>query len=303
MNRVLITGAAGFTGPYMAEALKEQGFYVIGSSMTGTELPACFDESVALDLRDESRAVEVFEQARPDYIVHLAGISFVGHADLSAFYEINVLGLEHLLSALIQTKSQVKNILVASSANIYGAPEGLAAISEEVVPAPVNHYAISKLAMEFVAKKFMSKLPITIARPFNYIGYGQSLSFVVSKIVDAYARGEASIELGSTHVRRDFSSVYDTVNAYARLLLQTDCAGSEFNVCTGKAKSIDDILAHMNALAGYEMEVKTNPQFVRKHEIVSLCGSNQRIQSFTGWKPLVTLNDALSEMYTRYGAQ
>jgi len=302
--RVLVTGASGFTGPYMAAALRSKGCYVMAGGHGKKPTKHNFDEWFHLDLSDSEHVEKVVSELQPNYVVHLAGISFVGHSDMSAFYQINVLGTENLLSALDSLPDgSLEGVLIASSANVYGAPEGGGEISEEQSPDPMNHYAISKLAMEFVAKKFMARLPIVIARPFNYIGFGQRESFVIPKIVSAYAAEQASIEIGSIDVSRDFTSVIDTVEAYSELLFEPKCSGDVFNVCSSKAWSLSEILHLITEKAGYEIEVVTNPDFVRKHEIKVLRGSNQKIGKTIGWAPKVPIRDALYEMFDRYNAQ
>lgn len=302
-SKVLVTGASGFTGPYMLAALRSKGCYVVAGGQGNKPVKHSFDEWVELDLTDRQQVERAVSSVEPDYVVHLAGISFVGHVDMNAFYEVNVLGTENLLTALDSLPdNRLKGILIASSANVYGAPEGGLKISEEQLPDPVNHYAISKLAMEFVAKKFMATLPIVIARPFNYIGFGQRESFVIPKIVSAYAAGLDSVELGSIDVSRDFTSVRDTVAAYSQLLIEPACHGEVFNVCSSKALSLSEVLSLMAEKAGYEIEVIANPDFIRKHEIKVLRGSNQKIAEVIGWEPKVGIKDALYEMFEKYQA-
>lgn len=303
-SRVLVTGASGFTGPYMASVLRSKGCYVIAGGHGNMPAEQDFDEWVQLDLTDSKLVEKTLAKLKPDYVVHLAGISFVGHADMNAFYKVNVLGTENLLSALDSLPAGVlKGVLLASSANVYGAPEGGEEISEEQLPNPINHYAISKLAMEFVAKKFMVRLPVVVARPFNYIGFGQRESFVIPKIVSAHAAGLTSVELGSIDVSRDFTSVKDTVVAYSELLFEPACYGEIFNVCSSKALSLSEVLSLMTEKAGYEIEVIANPDFIRKHEIKVLRGSNLKIRNAIGWEPKVRIKDALSEMFEKYQAQ
>ena len=301
-DTVLITGASGFTGPYMAHVLASQGLNVVGTSLSGRPLGSDFSESFKLDLSDKAATFELMEHIRPDYIVHLAGISYVGHADLAAFYSANVVGAEHLFSAAIEAQLSLKSILVASSANIYGTPNIDGAIDESISPHPINHYAISKLSMEFVARKFMEHLPIVIARPFNYIGYGQSLSFVVPKIVSTYAQGLSNIDLGSIDVFRDFTDVRDTTDAYKRMLLEPKCVGEVFNVCSGNSVSVEQILGYMRDISGIDMNVSTNPLFVRKHEIKKLQGSNKKVCEYTNWSPHHSMKDTLADMYQKFVA-
>lgn len=303
-GKFLIVGGNSFTGPYMAQLLKQKGGVVIGTSTAAkSQCPKGFDKMVELDLTNAESVQTVVSAIRPDYVIHLAGISFVGHADLDSFYRINVVGTENLLSAIETLDGHVKRTLVSSSANIYGMPEGVKFISEEQVPNPSNHYAISKLAMEFVAKKYMDRMSITIARPFNYIGIGQRREFVIPKIVEAFAVRDAKIQLGTTSVERDFTAVQDTVRAYCDVLFEPSCSGHVFNVCSARPYSLDSIIEMLEEIAGYSIKVETNPAFVRKHEIKKLCGSNDKIRSFTGWQPRIGLTQAISDIYQAYLSQ
>ncbi len=299
-KRILITGASGFTGPYMARVLKQPGVKIIGVSNNKSSIDDTFDEAYATDLTNKAAVEDLVAGAAPTHVVHLAGISFVGHEDLNQFYSVNVVGTENLLMALCESKSEIANVLISSSANVYGVPSQEGGITEAEELRPINHYAISKLASEFVARKFMDKLHITIARPFNYIGYGQNQSFVIPKIVQAFASGESTLELGSLDVSRDFTYVGDTVRAYSSLLYSDDCIGGAFNVCSGFAVSLLEVIDIMRQISGETLEVVTNPLFVRKHEIKSLHGANDKIRSYTGWEPKTTIEATLREMYKCY---
>jgi nucleoside-diphosphate-sugar epimerase len=119
---------------------------------------------------------------QPNYVVHLAALAFVAQQDVESFYRVNLFGALNLLDALIAAQCPVRKVVVSSSANVYGNVRH-SPVAEDTCPAPVNHYAMSKLAMEHMALTRLDKLPIVISRPFNYTGVGQSENFLIPKIV------------------------------------------------------------------------------------------------------------------------
>ena len=287
---VLLTGADGFTGAYARAELESAGYTVIGAVM-GAPKNA---QQVALDitLLDDCRAV--MEQVRPDYLMHLAGISFVQHADAEAFYRVNVIGTLNLLQAMADAGLSPQRILIASSANIYGnAAEGI--LSESQPPAPINHYAVSKLAMEYMVRTWTDRLPIVITRPFNYTGIGQAPHFLVPKIVSHFTRREPYIELGNLDVERDFSDVRMVARAY-RGLLEHECAGETVNICSGRPYSLGGIISRMEAICGYKIEVRVNPAFVRASEVKTLLGSPDKLHALLGELPYLPLEETLRWM-------
>lgn len=292
MKRALVTGLGSFTGRYMARELEAAGYDVYGT-VFGTEVRG--DRESSLDLCDRDAVREFVVKVSPNVVVHLAAISFVAHADVAEIYRTNILGTRNLLEAMTLCDKKPDAILLASSANIYG--QTTADPIVETTPFnPLNDYAVSKLAMEQMARLWMDKLPITIVRPFNYSGVGQSLNFLLPKIVDYYRRGEKDIELGNLDVARDFSDVRMVARAYAKLLHLAP-AGEVFNVCSGKAYTLQQILAFMGEIAGYEIKVKVNPAFVRENEVKSLRGSNANLIEAIGSLEAIPLQETLRWMY------
>ena len=164
----------------------------------------------------------------PEAAVHLAAISFVGHADTGAFYDVNVLGTLSLLESLVALPKAPRHILLASSANVYGNCD-VSPISEERQPVPVNHYAMSKLAMEYMARNYLDRLPLFFVRPFNYTGLGQTGSFLIPKLVQHFAVNATCIELGNLDVEREFNDVRFVCDAYLKLLVNA-VPGEVYNV-------------------------------------------------------------------------
>lgn len=299
MAKVLVTGIAGFTGRYVARELAAQGHDIIGIVREGgitEELENGISHSA--DLSDLSALQRVIAETQPDRVVHLAAISSVAHADINAFYETNLVGTLNLLNALVSHGTRVERVLVASSANIYGNQQG-GQLDEHTDPRPSNHYGASKLAMEHMARIMAGRLPIITTRPFNYTGVGQSSDFVVPKIVDHARKGRVDLELGNINVARDFSDVRDVANIYARLLDCADAVGKTFNVCSGRAYALREIIAMVEKLAGITFNISVNPAFVRSDEIVELFGNPGLLESLIGPADMAPMSDTLSWMLER----
>lgn len=291
MKKALVTGAGGFTGRYVIAALRSRGYRVVGLSSKPTQA----DETIACELTDAAAVREVVRSVAPDFVLHLAALAFVAHADEQAFYRVNLFGTQNLLQALAELDTPVQKVLLASSANVYGSPE-LEVLDESLCPAPVNHYAMSKLAMEHMAHTWFDRLPIVIVRPFNYTGMGQDEKFLVPKIVSHFRRGAKVIELGNIDVERDFSDVRTVADVYSRLL-ECVAAGGTFNVCSGVVWSLKDVLAMMAEIAGYEIEVRVNPDFVRANELKRLQGDASKLEGVLGALDNIPLQETLRWMY------
>lgn len=294
MKTALITGLEGFTGRYVARELEQAGFRVVGlAAMDNTSS----GEKVVCDICDVSALTRAIEDIKPDVVCHLAAIAFVAHGDVDTIYRTNVVGTRNLLEALANT-CKPSAVVLASSANIYG--NATQEILDESVPAaPANDYAVSKLAMEYVAQLWAKKLPITIIRPFNYTGVGQSRQFLVPKIIDHFARRAPLIELGNLDVIRDFSDVRTIANCYRRLIetASNRPSGKAFNTCSGIGYSLRDIINMMQEIAGYEIEVKINPAFVRADEVKKLIGSRNKLEAAIDSVPIIALRDTMEWMY------
>ncbi len=277
--RLLITGADGFTGRHFAASARARGYEV---------------SALQADLRDRGALHQQVAQAAPEFVVHLAAISFVGHADASAFYDINVIGTLNLLDALAALVRPPQNILLASSGNVYGNCDR-SPISEEQIPAPVNHYAVSKLAMEYMARTYLDRLPSFCVRPFNYTGPGQAESFVIPKLVAHFTQRAETIELGNLDVEREFNDVRFVCEAYLHLLEKAK-PGEVYNVCSSQPVSLKSVLELLSQLTGHRLQVKVNPALVRNNEIHRLCGNPAKLISAAGKIPAPSLQDTLRWM-------
>ena len=253
--RILVTGLSGFTGQYLRMGLESNGHHVIG---------------LQADLTSLGDTTSDVKKARPDAVIHLAGIAFVGHGNADSFYNVNIIGTRNLLLAIEHTSPNIKTVLLASSANVYGdKTEGQ--LTESATLNPINDYAVSKLSMEHMSHLWSNRLPIIITRPFNYTGLGQSERFLIPKIISHFKRKANVIELGNIDISRDFGDVRSVSAAY-KGLIESPPIGQTLNICTGRAYSLKHIVELCQNITAHTIDIQINPQFIRENEVRTLTG-------------------------------
>lgn len=277
--RLLLTGADGFTGVHLTRAAKVAGYEVF---------------ALGGQLQDRKSVSDQIKSIRPTHVIHLAGISHVTGEDALDYYSVNLLGSINLLQSLADLESHPAKVILASTANVYGENEH-SPISEKVLPAPVSHYAMSKLAMEYMSRPFFDRLPIVIARPFNYTGVGHADHFVIPKIVDHFRRKAKLIELGDVTVLREYNDVRDICQMYLKLL-DLGQSGQTYNLATSQEHSLTEVIDILRQLTGHSIEVQMNPLFIRPNEIARLCGDTKALENCIGALTLRTLDDTLGWM-------
>ncbi|MFL2915909.1 MAG: NAD-dependent epimerase/dehydratase family protein [Nitrospinia bacterium] len=277
--RILVTGINGFTGSHLKPELEAHGHTVKGLYSNLTEPEAISTEIAKL---------------KPEAVVHLAGISYVGHGNVREFYEVNLIGTQNLLEALDKHAPDVRSILLTSSGNIYG-NQVEDDLSEEIIPCPTNDYAVSKLAMEKMAQLWVDRLPLFIVRPFNYTGIGQKQQFLVPKIIAHFRKQKSTIELGCLDVWREFGDVRTVVDIYRRLV-ELCPLGNTLNVCTGQTHSLREVISLCEKITGHSIKIQINADFVRSNEVILLRGSNDRLKKIIKeWKSF-SLEETLTWM-------
>jgi GDP-6-deoxy-D-talose 4-dehydrogenase len=277
--RVLVTGALGFTGRYVAAELARRGHEAIG---------------LEADLLNADALRREVQATLPDATIHLAARAFVDSSDFNAFYGVNQVGTFNLLDALVDA-APGSTVLLASSAQVYGAAaSGL--LNEEQPLHPSNHYALSKAFMEQGAMLWADRLRLLVARPFNYTGVGQEERYLVSKIVAHFRRRDPVIELGNLHVLRDFGDVRAVADAYVGLVEASDLPVATYNVASGVLSSIGDIVEHLTQHTGHRIKVRVNPAFVRANDVAELGGDATLLHAaLPHWAPR-PLTDTLNWM-------
>lgn len=291
---ILITGIDGFTGKHLESFLNAKGYIVFGTVIEESEQ----ENYLKCDIRNQGEVDAVISKVKPDYIFHLAAISFVGEADKSMIYDINILGTQNILDSLVSFAIEPKKIIIASSATVYG-NQDKNILDESMCPKPLNHYGYSKLAMEHLVSTYFDKLNILITRPFNYTGVGHSVNFVIPKIISHFAAEKSTIELGNLDVAREFNDIRTVIDIYYKLMI-SDVKSDIVNICTGYAIKLKEVLENMEKIAGYKINVQVNPAFIRKNEIPILKGSVEKLFTMIDITNNFKINDTLEIMYKGY---
>jgi len=290
-KRILITGIEGFTGKHLSRILEQKG-----AEVWGTSLHSSRERVLCCDICDRACVEEVVAKVNPHYVFHLAGKAFTASRNSEAFYSVNVFGTENLLTALRKYGQALQKILVTSSATVYG-PQNSFILDETMCPAPVQHYGYSKYIMEKICTTLFNELPLVVVRPFNYTGPGQDECFVVPKIVGHFRRRASVIELGNLDVYREFNDVRYVIECYLRLMA-SDVSATIVNVASQKPVALSEILEILTRLTDHHIEVRTNPSFVRKNEIHSLCGSVDKLATLISLPKTFSLEETLKWMLT-----
>jgi len=284
--RVLITGINGFTGKHLSKYLENSGYEIFGTSLKKE------DKNIfKCDITNKDEIKKVLQKVNPDYIIHLAAISFVAHSNNENFYKVNVIGTQNLLESI----EKVKKVIIASSAVVYG-KQNSEILNEKMCPNPNNHYGISKLAAEQIAKNYFDKFNIIITRPFNYTGPFQDESFLVPKIVKHFKEKKREIKLGNLDVIREINSIDFVCEVYKRLI-EKDISNTIVNIASSRGIHLIDIVKTMEEIAGYKINIIQDERFIRKNDIKKLIGDNTLLKSLIGEVENKSLKAILKEMY------
>lgn len=290
-KKVLITGINGLTGVYLSKYFTKKGWKVYGLSHSAES-----DELTIFncDLSDKNKLQLIVKKVQPEIIIHLAAISFVGHARIADFYEVNVIGTQNLLEAVkLYGNKKLEKIILASSATVYG-NQRINSLSEKLTPNPVNHYGISKLAMEQVAKMYFDDLPLIIVRPFNYTAPEQNINFVIPKIAQSFNDQLQNLELGNIEVFREYNSINFICECYYKLAIST-FRSEIVNLCTGKTYSLKTIITLFNNLTNFSPIVSINQAFVRKNEILKLSGNPKKLNAMIDLECTYNIENLIKE--------
>lgn len=301
MARILITGGTGFVGPHLISSLQTHNSLIAVLAVGGTPDRPSGVEYYDADIRDNNAVKAVVDEVKPEQIFHLAGISDVESAwsNPRLTYEVNFWGALNVFEAAMGL-TPAPRILNISTAQVY-APSSRP-LSENDAVQPDNPYAASKAMAELlmVGTRKHATGGIITARAFNHTGPGQSEKFALPSMARQFAEIEAGLRprrllLGNVMVRRDFTDVRDVVRAYS-LLAERGTVGEIYNVCSGSAVPLTDVISRFRLLVGGEVEIETDPSKLRGHEVDASCGNPEKIFTATGWRPEIPLAKTVSDL-------
>lgn len=305
MSRVLIFGAGGFVGSYLCKEFLNNGYKVSGTDKgEGSALPSEVD-FYKTDLMQADEVEKLIGQIQPDIIVNLAAISSVGASwnMPQATMAINVIGALNIMEAARKSEQKPRILFVGSSEEYVISENPL---DENTQLNANNPYGISKVTQEQFAKLYREQydLKIYCVRPFNHTGIGQRESFVLPSFCKQIAEIDKSgkdgkIQVGNLKVKRDFSHVKDVVRAY-RMIVESDNYNQIYNVGSGNAYSLEDMLTYIIGLSDQNIEIEVDQNRIRPTDQPVICCDRSLIGKELGWKPQYDVYDALKEMFDYY---
>lgn len=296
---VLVTGGAGFIGSHVVEQLIADGcsVSVLDDLSRGSRdwLPP-EAELYEADVRDADAVRAAVAQARPDAVAHLAALHFIPAVDDAPQLarSVNVQGTANVIAAC--SEAPLRRLLFASTAAVY--PNVDEPMTEQLTPAPLDLYGETKLEGEGFVKAFAaaSGADCVIARIFNVMGPRETNPHVVPEIVAQVRSGADELELGNLEPRRDLTDVRDVARALARLLLGAPTGVSVFNVGSGRALSVFELVQECERIVGRPLKIRQMPERMRRVERATLLASTTRISEAVGWRPEHDVRSTLAEL-------
>ncbi len=308
MEKVLIFGVSGFVGNYLSQEFLEHDYEVYGSDKNNTDMLPDEVKFSSADLLNAEQTEKVITEVCPDIIINLAAISSVGASwnMPQTTISVNVVGALNILEVARKIEKKPKIMFIGSSEEYVASPFPM---NENTALDASNPYGISKVTQERFAKLYRDQygLKIYCVRPFNHTGVGQRDSFVLPSFCKQAAEIEKSgkpgvISVGNISVKRDFSHVKDIVRAY-RLIVESDNCELIYNVGSGNAYSLEEMLRYIVSLSSQEIKIEVDRSRFRPTDQPVVCCDYNLIKTELGWEPQYTVFDALKEMFDNYQRQ
>lgn len=304
MKKALIIGAAGFVGGYLAKHLQtEYGMMVAATKLAHEKLEIEGVDAYNLDILNKEEIVSLLFKVRPDYIFHLAAQSSVGLSwkNPGLTVDINIKGSINVMDAIRELYYKPKVLLIGSGEEYGHIKPGESPISEDNMIRPGNIYAATKVCQNMIGSIYAKAydMDLMMVRAFNHIGPTQAPMFVVADFCKQVAEIEKGLRppvmyVGNLSAERDFTDVRDVVRAYA-LLVQKGTAGETYNVGSGHAISIQEILDMIIALSDKEIKVEVDPNKLRPVDVPIIEADTTKLKDTTGWKQTITLQQTIEE--------
>jgi GDP-4-dehydro-6-deoxy-D-mannose reductase len=274
----MITGGQGFVGRHLLRLL--------GDRAAPTDA----------DVTDPAAVAEAVATAGPEAVVHLAAMSSVADSwsGTQDVWRVNVVGTVNVLEA-VKAEAPQARVLVVSTGQVYGQAETIPTPEESPI-APVSPYAASKAAAELACGQ--SDLDIVIARPFQHEGPGRDERFAIGswtrQIAGLEEAGGGKLQVGDLTSRRDITDVRDVCRAY-ELLLDRAVPAGVYNVASGQAVQMQEVLDLLVAQASCPVEIEVDPARTRPADLTALCGDASKLRAETGWAPTIPLEQTLAD--------
>lgn len=299
----LVTGADGFIGSHLTEALLARGYKVRALAQYNSfnnwgwleDVAACDRlEIVCGDVRDPDFCRHICRGV--DTVFHLAALIAIPYSYVApdSYVDTNIKGTLNMCQAA--RDCGVSRIVVTSTSEVYGTAQYVP-IDEKHPRQPQSPYSATKIGADAIAESFYRAfdLPVVIARPFNTYGPRQSARAIIPTIITQIASGKGQLKLGDLSPTRDFNYVADTAAGFIALAETPSIEGRNINIATGTEVSMADTLATIARIIGVEVDAVVDPERLRpaKSEVNRLCGDNTIITSLTDWRPRHTLEDGL----------
>lgn len=314
MKRILITGAGGFVGTHLIQALKQLGVYEIfaavykSTSDISSLIPA--DHIITGDLTDAGFAATLIKTSQPGIIYHLAALSVVHNSAENALKVLSGnTAISYNLFESVRLHAPSARVMAICSANVYGAVQNTDKPLGESTPfRPLNPYAVSKIAQEMLALQYhlAHGLDVVILRPFNHTGAGQTIDFVIPALAKQFVEIEKGapplIQVGNLETTRDFTDVQDIVNAYI-LAGDKGISGEAYNIGSGQGYSVKTIIDIFQKVTGKTVEIKENQSLIRSSDVPILIADASKFRKTTGWEPKISLETTISDILNYWRQQ